>query len=149
MSILALILGGFIIGALARWAVPGPDPMPFFMTVLIGLVGAAIGSGVGALAVGIHKHPSADEYFVVWVTAIVSAALIVVLYRRVVQKRPITGPQAQEFPTRGLGLNRLRTRMPARMTKQQVLDHLDELHDKGQLTDEEYLDKRRAVLRQG
>ena len=36
----------FIIGALARFAVPGPDPMPAWLTVAIGLGGTGIGYGI-------------------------------------------------------------------------------------------------------
>ena len=41
---------GFITGGLARLAVPGPDPMPVWLTVAIGLVGSAVG---GAIAIAI------------------------------------------------------------------------------------------------
>src|SRR6266571_1484494 len=45
-----IMLFGFITGSLARLAVPGPDPMPVWLTVAIGLVGSAAG---GAIAIGI------------------------------------------------------------------------------------------------
>ena len=40
-SVIALLASAFITGALARFAVPGPDPMPAWLTVVIGLVGWA------------------------------------------------------------------------------------------------------------
>ena len=45
-----IMLFGFITGSLARLAVPGPDPMPVWLTVAIGLLGSAAG---GAIAIGI------------------------------------------------------------------------------------------------
>ena len=49
-SIVMIMVFGFITGGLARLAVPGPDPMPIWLTVAIGLAGSAAG---GALAIGI------------------------------------------------------------------------------------------------
>jgi uncharacterized membrane protein YeaQ/YmgE (transglycosylase-associated protein family) len=49
-SILMIMLFGFITGGLARLAVPGPDPMPVWLTVAIGLAGS-IGGGAIAIAI--------------------------------------------------------------------------------------------------
>ena len=34
-AIIQVLLSGFIIGGLARWAVPGPDPMSVPLTILL------------------------------------------------------------------------------------------------------------------
>ena len=44
MSIIATIVGGAIIGAVARMVKPGADPMGWIMTILFGIAGAFIGS---------------------------------------------------------------------------------------------------------
>jgi uncharacterized membrane protein YeaQ/YmgE (transglycosylase-associated protein family) len=49
---LTAMMTGFVIGGAARFALPGPDPMPFWLTVLIGLVGSAIGTAIGAALFG-------------------------------------------------------------------------------------------------
>src|SRR2546430_11524955 len=41
--IIAILIWGFAIGGLARFAIPGPDPMPIWMTTAIGIGGALIG----------------------------------------------------------------------------------------------------------
>ena len=41
-TVLTAMMTGFVIGGAARFAVPGPDPMPFWLTVVIGLCGSAI-----------------------------------------------------------------------------------------------------------
>ena len=41
--LLLLALGGLIIGALARLALPGPDPMSIPATIGLGLAGALLG----------------------------------------------------------------------------------------------------------
>jgi uncharacterized membrane protein YeaQ/YmgE (transglycosylase-associated protein family) len=95
--LLLLIGGGFLIGGLARLAVPGPDPMPFWLTVAIGLGGSLIG---GVVANALLGRPGGFLF------GYGGAVLLVILYRRFVQKRPITGPEARARPTRGWGLRR-------------------------------------------
>ena len=51
-AFLSAVVLGFAIGGLARWAVPGPDPMPAWLTIFIGLTGSLLGGGVTAAVVG-------------------------------------------------------------------------------------------------
>jgi uncharacterized membrane protein YeaQ/YmgE (transglycosylase-associated protein family) len=146
-TILSLFVSGFLFGALARWAVPGPDPMPIWLTTGIGLGGALIGGGIAAAALGASHDVSSSDYFSINLASVLASIVLVVLYRRVVQKRPITGPDAQKPPTTGWGLRpRAPAQRPRSASKRDVLRKLDELHDQGVLTDEEYLAKRREVL---
>lgn len=111
-SILSVVATGFLIGGAARWAVPGPDPMPFWLTVLIGLGGSLVGGGIAAAVFGSsHLLDSGGHVFGTIILEIGAAAVLVVGYRRFVQKRPITGPDAYRFPTRGAGVARLRERL--------------------------------------
>jgi uncharacterized membrane protein YeaQ/YmgE (transglycosylase-associated protein family) len=149
---------GFVTGALARLAVPGPDPMPLWLTTGIGLVGSVVGGGIAILIFG----RNATAYSV---GAFVAAVLLVVAYRRFVQKRPLSGPAALRFPERGFGVRRQRERLErlgvpldpaaalaARTVSPQVdadtndlLVKLNDLHRAGVLTDEEYMAKRGLV----
>jgi len=43
LYLIALVLSGLIVGALARLALPGPDPMGIGMTILIGIAGSFLG----------------------------------------------------------------------------------------------------------
>lgn len=43
MSILAWIVLGLLAGVIAKFLHPGPDPGGFFLTIIIGIVGALIG----------------------------------------------------------------------------------------------------------
>ena len=47
-----LAVTGLVIGALARLALPGPDPMGIGMTILIGLAGSFIGGIITSLIAG-------------------------------------------------------------------------------------------------
>jgi uncharacterized membrane protein YeaQ/YmgE (transglycosylase-associated protein family) len=48
MGIFSLIIMGLIVGALAKFLMPGKDPGGIFVTILIGIAGAFIGGSVGA-----------------------------------------------------------------------------------------------------
>jgi uncharacterized membrane protein YeaQ/YmgE (transglycosylase-associated protein family) len=86
----AILVSGLVIGALGRLAVPGPDPMPIWLTILLGIVGSIVG-GTVAVAVGLGVGS-------VLVLSVLAATLIVIAYRRLVQKRGITGPDAKRVP---------------------------------------------------
>lgn len=48
-AILSLLVSGLIIGLLARFAVPGKDPLPLWQTILLGVAGSTVGFGVARL----------------------------------------------------------------------------------------------------
>jgi uncharacterized membrane protein YeaQ/YmgE (transglycosylase-associated protein family) len=83
-EIVAILVSGLVIGALGRLAVPGPDPMPIWLTILLGIVGSIVG-GMVALSIGLGVGG-------VFVLSVLAATLIVIAYRKLVQRRPITGP---------------------------------------------------------
>jgi uncharacterized membrane protein YeaQ/YmgE (transglycosylase-associated protein family) len=153
-SVIAIMVLGFVTGGLARLAVPGPDPMPIWLTVAIGLAGSW---GGGAIAAAIWGW---DATTAVSFVGFFVAILLVVAYRRFVQKRPITGPEAFKFPERGFGIDRFRQRRQkledlARQQQQlhkqgdsvtDQLRKLAELRDAGVLTDEEFETKKQELL---
>jgi len=83
-DILAILLTGLVVGALGRLAVPGRDPMPLWLTILIGIAGSIVG-GIVAISIGFGTGG-------VFVLSVLAATLIVIAYRRFVQKRTVTGP---------------------------------------------------------
>ena len=86
MFLLGLIIWGFIIGGLARLALPGPDPMPWYATLGLGLGGSLIGGLIAELLLGTAGG---------LIFAVLGAILLLYLYRRFVQHRGITGPTAR------------------------------------------------------
>ena len=96
-AIIQVLISGFIIGALARWAVPGPDPMPIWMTILFGLVGSFTGGGIAAAIFGAKQD--SGSVFAILLGSILASTLLVIGYRRFVQHRPITGPDAHRPPS--------------------------------------------------
>jgi uncharacterized membrane protein YeaQ/YmgE (transglycosylase-associated protein family) len=149
-----IMLFGFITGSLARWAVPGPDPMPIWLTVAIGLVGSLAGGG---LAIGIWGKGTQG----IGIFAFLGSVLLVVAYRRFVQKRPIYGPDAFKFPERGFGIERFQERRQkmedlarqaqreqAQASTESNLQKLRDLHEAGILTDDEF-EAKKAQLEAG
>jgi uncharacterized membrane protein YeaQ/YmgE (transglycosylase-associated protein family) len=86
LFLIFVLLWGLVIGALARLAVPGPDPMPIWMTILLGLAGSFVG-GIVVRAIG-----GAGVGFA---GAVIFSMLLLIAYRRFVQKRGIWGPGAR------------------------------------------------------
>jgi uncharacterized membrane protein YeaQ/YmgE (transglycosylase-associated protein family) len=145
--VFAILLSGLWTGALARLAIPGPDPMPIWLTLAIGLAGSVVGAVVG-------KAISNDNGVVISFLSFGVAMALVAAYRRFVQKRPIFGPGALAFPERGLGVEQTRERLeklgldpnalrpnPAKLERARLEAMLKELHRAGVLTDDELADK--------
>jgi uncharacterized membrane protein YeaQ/YmgE (transglycosylase-associated protein family) len=145
--IIGTLLAGLWIGALARLAIPGPDPMPIWLTLAIGLTGSIIGAVVG-------KGIAHDNGVVTSFLSFGVAMALVAAYRRFVQQRPIFGPGALAFPERGLGVEQTRERLqklgvdpnalrpdPKAFERSRLEAMLNELHRAGVLTDEELADK--------
>jgi uncharacterized membrane protein YeaQ/YmgE (transglycosylase-associated protein family) len=143
-----IMLFGFITGSLARLAVPGPDPMPVWLTIAIGLLGSAAGGG---LAISIWGKGTQG----IGIFSFIGAVLVVVGYRLFIQKRPVYGPDALKFPERGFGVARFRQQRQqledmarkarfeqAAATTESNLQKLQDLHAAGILTDEEFEEKK-------
>lgn len=79
-SILGYIVVGAIVGVLARFLVPGDDPMGIIGTILLGIVGAVIG---GWLAGEVFKDTSGVD----WIASIVVAVILVIGYRAIAGNR--------------------------------------------------------------
>ena len=85
------LVSGFLTGGLARFAVPGPDPMPIWLTLAIGLTGSVIGAAIGSAI-------SNDNGYVISFLSYGIAISLVIAYRRFVQHRPAFGPGAYAYP---------------------------------------------------
>jgi uncharacterized membrane protein YeaQ/YmgE (transglycosylase-associated protein family) len=171
-SVIAALLSAFLTGALARFAVPGPDPMPAWLTIAIGLGGTALGGGIVYAVAG-------PQQAWVGIAGFLTSIVLVVVYRRFVQKRALWGPDAYRFPQKGVGVEQYRERLqragidpnkigsalipgaqpatapapsaaaaPGDPTENPAhyLVLLDELHDSGVLSDEEFAAARLRLL---
>ncbi|HST17505.1 MAG TPA: hypothetical protein VLK36_07530 [Gaiellaceae bacterium] len=152
--VLAILFSGLVTGALARLAIPGPDPMPIWLTIAIGLAGSIVGAVIG-------KAVSHDNEVVISLLSFVVAIALVASYRHFVQRRPVFGPGATAFPRTGLGVQQQRERLkklgldpdrlrpdPKRIERTRLEAALQELHRAGLIDDEELAAKRALLDRE-
>jgi uncharacterized membrane protein YeaQ/YmgE (transglycosylase-associated protein family) len=85
MGIIAFIILGAIAGAIAKALLPGDDPGGFIITTIVGIVGAILG---GFLAAALFNADPMDEFWDIssWLTAIVGAFVLLLLYRLVADR---------------------------------------------------------------
>ena len=115
-ALFGILLVGLAVGALARLAVPGPDPMPVWLMIALGVAGSFVGGFLGAM-LGLAPDPGEPPLAVLSFSllfSVIGATILLVLFRRFVQKRPLTGPDAQKMPLRPRGLRRTLARRPHR-----------------------------------
>jgi uncharacterized membrane protein YeaQ/YmgE (transglycosylase-associated protein family) len=149
--IIAILVSAFITGGLARLAIPGPDPMPIWLTLAIGLVGSIVGAVVGDAI-------SHNNGYVVSFLSFGVAIALVAAYRSFVQRRPVFGPGALAYPERGLGVAEQRERLkklgidpdqlrpdPKQLEHLRLDAALQELHRAGLLDDDEFAAKREQL----
>jgi uncharacterized membrane protein YeaQ/YmgE (transglycosylase-associated protein family) len=149
--VLAILWTGLVVGGLARFAIPGPDPMPMWLTLAIGLVGAVAGAAIGDAVSG------GSGYGVSFLSFLIAIALVAA-YRHFVQRRPIFGPEARKFPERGIGVEEYRQRLrkvgidpdklqpdPKTVERARLLAAIEELHRGGLLDDDEAAAKRASL----
>lgn len=79
--LIMLVVGGLIVGGVARLALPGPDPMSIPMTIALGIGGSLVGGLVARIFLGTGGG---------LIFAVLGAMLVLYLHRRFVQKRPLT-----------------------------------------------------------
>jgi uncharacterized membrane protein YeaQ/YmgE (transglycosylase-associated protein family) len=79
-SIIGYIVVGAIVGVLARFLVPGRDPMGIVLTIVLGIVGAVIG---GWAAGAIFSETTGVD----WIASILAAIALVLIWRAVAGNR--------------------------------------------------------------
>lgn len=148
--VILLVAGGLLFGAFMRFAAPGPDPMPLWLTWLLGVGGllcvllatwALIAAGAPELAATI---------------ALLTMFVPIGLYRRFVQQRGLSGPEAKRYPRRGPGVERRRRKLGLDVEGAERLSpkaerrliRLARKHRRGKLGDEEFEAKRAELLRE-
>lgn len=86
MGILTWIILGLIAGAIAKFLMPGKDPGGFFVTILIGIVGAIIGGFIGS-TLGVGDVTGLNLWSIV--LAVIGAIVLLIVYRMVVNRRTV------------------------------------------------------------
>ncbi|HZD18204.1 MAG TPA: GlsB/YeaQ/YmgE family stress response membrane protein [Actinomycetota bacterium] len=81
-SIVGYVIVGLIVGALARFLVPGRDPVGLLGTLVIGVIGAI---GGGWLAGAVFEETAGVD----WVASVLVAIVLVLLVRAAAGRRGI------------------------------------------------------------
>jgi uncharacterized membrane protein YeaQ/YmgE (transglycosylase-associated protein family) len=77
LEIIWIILIGAVVGALAKFFMPGSDPGGFFITAMLGMVGALVATFLGRF-IGLYG-PGQGAGFI---ASIVGAILVLIAYRQ-------------------------------------------------------------------
>jgi uncharacterized membrane protein YeaQ/YmgE (transglycosylase-associated protein family) len=83
MSVIALVVSGLIIGAIARLLMPGRDPGGLIITILLGIVGMFLGSYIGQAA-GFYQAGQPAG----WIVSMLTALILLALYHLLFVRRP-------------------------------------------------------------
>jgi uncharacterized membrane protein YeaQ/YmgE (transglycosylase-associated protein family) len=88
VGIIAFLILGLLAGWIAKALLPGDDPGGIIVTMLIGVVGALLG---GFLAGALFNADPMDKFFDIstWLTAIVGAIILLLIYRAVAGRRRV------------------------------------------------------------
>ena len=82
MDFIGWLVAGLIVGALAKLVMPGNDPGGIIVTIVLGIVGAMLGGGIGrSLGLYAPGQPAG------WLMSILGAVLLLFLYRQVFGRR--------------------------------------------------------------
>jgi uncharacterized membrane protein YeaQ/YmgE (transglycosylase-associated protein family) len=99
-ALIGIVLSGLLVGAIARLAVPGPDPLPIWKTILLGILGSIVGGVLAGLLGFVDNDDLIDpgEAMASFAFSLGGAIVLLIAYRRFVQGRGITGPDAHKPP---------------------------------------------------
>jgi uncharacterized membrane protein YeaQ/YmgE (transglycosylase-associated protein family) len=84
MSILWAIIIGFIVGIVAKFLMPGRDPGGFFITAILGIVGALLATFLGQ-AMGLYAAGQAAGF----IASVIGALIVLFIYNMVRRKRAL------------------------------------------------------------
>ncbi|MGQ0584847.1 MAG: GlsB/YeaQ/YmgE family stress response membrane protein [Reyranella sp.] len=76
MQILGIILIGLVVGLIARFLTPGPNPRGIIVTIVIGIVGAVIAT-YGGQALGLYQIGQTAGF----IGSVVGAVVLLILLR--------------------------------------------------------------------
>jgi len=82
MGLIAILVVGLIVGAIAKLLVPGRDPGGWIVTILLGIAGAFVGTWLGRM-VGVYSNGQSAG----WIASIIGAVVLLLIYRAIVGRR--------------------------------------------------------------
>ena len=83
MNILGWILFGLVIGAIAKFLMPGRDPGGWIVTILLGIAGSFVGGFLASALLGRENQTAG------WIGSIIGAMVLLFIYRLIVGRRRV------------------------------------------------------------
>ena len=77
-SLIGTLIVGLIVGALAKWFMPGKDPSGLLVTMAIGVAGAFLARFIGSALFGWYGDGGAPG----WIMSILGAMLVLAIWRQ-------------------------------------------------------------------
>jgi uncharacterized membrane protein YeaQ/YmgE (transglycosylase-associated protein family) len=83
MNIIGWLLFGLVVGAIAKFLMPGRDPGGWIVTILLGVAGSFVGGFLATTLLGRGDSTAG------WIGSIVGAMLLLFIYRLIVGRRTV------------------------------------------------------------
>lgn len=83
MNIIGWILFGLVVGAIAKFMMPGRDPGGWIVTILLGIAGSFVGGFLATTLMG------RDQQSAGWIGSIIGAVALLFIYRLIVGRRAV------------------------------------------------------------
>lgn len=76
MHIIWTLIIGLIVGAIAKFLMPGKDPGGFIVTIILGIAGSFLATYIGR-AMGFYRDGSAAGF----IASVIGAIILLIIYR--------------------------------------------------------------------
>ena len=83
MNIIGWLLFGLVVGAIAKFLMPGRDPGGWIVTILLGIAGSFVGGFLATAILGRNDQTAG------WIGSIIGAMLLLLIYRMIVGRRRV------------------------------------------------------------
>src|SRR5216110_2874703 len=83
INIIGWLVFGLIVGAIAKFLMPGRDPGGWIVTILLGIAGSFVGGFLATTLLGRQEQTAG------WIGSIVGAMLLLFIYRLIVGRRTV------------------------------------------------------------
>jgi uncharacterized membrane protein YeaQ/YmgE (transglycosylase-associated protein family) len=83
MNIIGWILFGLVVGAIAKFLMPGRDPGGWIVTILLGIAGSFVGGFLATAVMGREQQTAG------WIGSILGAIVLLFVYRLIVGRRRV------------------------------------------------------------
>ena len=83
MNIIGWLLFGLVVGAIAKFLMPGRDPGGWLVTILLGIAGSFVGGFLASTLLGRGEQTAG------WIGSIIGAIVLLFVYRLIVGRRKV------------------------------------------------------------